>query len=329
MNADWRCHVLAWLLAAWIVPAVPTAYAQTGPYPSKPVQILADSSAGSTPDVALRFVADRLTQAWGQQILVVNRPGGGGSLAARAAAEAAPDGYSLYQPVLSTFVSLRPAAPNVPLHVPKDFLPIGFVSENPMFIAVSPTLGISTLPELIALAKKRPGEIPYATTGVGRLTHLTGELLQHQAGIKLLLVPYTGGPTHAVSDVATGRVAMIIEGYSGIAGAARSGSVKLIAVASAKRLAEFPDVPTVAETIPGFQATGWAVMVAPVGTPDAIIGKVSEDLRKVVVEPELEKKLAALGSYTRAMTAAEATSFIHKQQQMWQPVLDEIAKKQK
>jgi tripartite-type tricarboxylate transporter receptor subunit TctC len=326
MKADWRCHMLAWLLAVSIVPA---AHAQTGPYPNRPVQIIADSSAGSTPDVALRFVADRLTQAWSQQILVVNRPGAGGSLAARAAAEAAPDGYTLYQPVLSTFVSLHPAAPNVPLHVPKDFLPIGFVSENPMFISVSPTLGISTLPELIALAKKRPGEIPYATTGVGRLTHLTGELLQHQAGIKLLLVPYTGGPAHAIGDVTTGRVAVIIEGYSGIAGAARSGSVKLIAVASAKRLPEFPDVPTVAETIPGFQATGWAVMVAPVGTPEAIIGKVSEDLRKVVVEPELEKKLAALGSYTRAMSASEVTAFIDKQQQMWQPVLDEIARKQK
>ena len=124
-----------------------------------------------------------------------------------------------------------------------------------MFIAVSPSLGISTLPELIARAKKAPGEITYATTGVGRLTHLTGELLQREAGIKLLVVPYTGGPSHAVTDVATERVAMIIEGYSGVVGAARSGSIKLIAVASAKRLAEFPDVPTVAETIPGFQAT--------------------------------------------------------------------------
>ena len=208
-------------------------------------------------------------------------------------------------------------------------MPIGFVSENPMFIAVSPTLGVSTLPELIALAKKRPGEIPYATTGVGRLTHLTGELLQHQAGIKLLLVPYTGGPAHAFSDVASGRVALIIEGYSGIAGAARSGSVKLIAVASTKRLAEFPDVPTVAETIPGFRATGWGVLVAPVGTPEAIVGKLSEDLRKVVVDPELEKKIARLGSYTNSMSPTETTAFIHKQQQTWQPVLDEIARKQR
>ena len=317
------CSLLAWVVAA----AATSAVAQTA-YPAKPVQIIADSSAGSTPDVALRFVADRLTKLWGQQVLVVNRPGAGGSIAARAAAEATPDGYTLYQPVLSTFVALRPAAANVPLHVPKDFLPIGFVTENPMFIAVSPSLGINSLPELIAAARKRPGEISYATTGIGRLTHLTGELLQHQANIKLLLVPYTGGPAHAISDVATGRVGLIIEGYSGIAGAANSGQVKLIAVATAKRLAEFPNVPTVAETIPDFVATGWAVLVAPLGTPQAIVNKASADLSKVVVEPELVKKLATLGSYARPMTAGDATAFVHKQQSMWQPVLDEIAKTQ-
>lgn len=317
---------LASLLALVTVAA---AHAQTAPYPSKPVQIIADSSAGSTPDVALRFVADRLTQLWGQQVLVNNRPGAGGSLAARAAAEAAPDGYTLYQPVLSTFVSLHPAASNVPLHVPRDFLPIGFVTENPMFFAVTPSLGIGSLPELIARAKAQPGGISYATTGVGRLTHLTGELLQREAGIKLLLVPYTGGPAHAAGDVTTGRVDMIIEGYSGIAAAARSGAFKLIAVASAKRLAEFPDVPTVAETIPGFQATGWAVLVAPLGTPEAIINTVSTDLSKVTKEPELQKKLATLGSYTNPMSATEATAFVHKQQQTWQPVLDDIAKKQR
>lgn len=325
MKTTWHSSLLACLLAGLVVCE---GNAQPAPYPSKPVQVIADSAAGSTPDVALRFVTDRLSQIWGQQILVVNKPGAGGSVAARAAAEAAPDGYTLYQPVLSTFVSMRPPAPNVPLHVPKDFLPIGFVTENPMFFAVSPSLGISSLPELIALAKKRPGEISYATTGVGRLTHLAGELFQHQANIKLLLVPYTGGPAHAFSDVATGRVNMIIEGYSGISAAARSGAAKLIAVASAKRLAEFPNLPTVSETIPGFQATGWAVLVAPLGTPQAIIDKVSADLKQVLVEPELEKKLAALGSYTRAMTATEATTFVHQQQQMWQPVLDAIVKQQ-
>jgi tripartite-type tricarboxylate transporter receptor subunit TctC len=320
-----HCCALACLLT---LSAVADARAQSD-YPNRPVQVIADSAAGSTPDVALRFVTDRLTQLWGQQILVVNKPGAGGSVAARAAADAEPDGYSLYQPVLSTFVSLHPAAANVPLHVPTDFLPIGFVTENPMFIAVSPTLGISTLPQLIASAREQPGKLTYATTGVGRLTHLAGELLQHEASIRLLLVPYTGGPTHAVNDVATGRVSMIIEGYSGIAGAAQSGSVKLIAVASAKRLAQFPDLPTVAETIPGFRATGWAVLVAPVGTPETIVKKVSDDLRMVTAEPELEKRLSKLGSYTNPMSAAEATAFVHQQQQTWQPVLDNIAKKQK
>ena len=219
MKTAWRYGVLAGLLTVSVT-AGPGAYA--GNYPEKVVEILADSAAGSTPDVALRFVAEELSKSWRQQVLVVNRPGAGGSLAARAASEAAPDGYTLYQPVLSTFVALHPAASNLPLKVPRDFLPIGFVAENPMFIAASPSLGIHTLPELIALAQKRPGEVTYATTGVGRLTHLTGELLQREAHIKLQLVPYVGGPAQAISDVATGRVGMIIEGYSGIAGAARS-----------------------------------------------------------------------------------------------------------
>jgi tripartite-type tricarboxylate transporter receptor subunit TctC len=229
---------------------------------------------------------------------------------------------------LSTFVSLHPAAPNVPLHLPKDFLPIGFVAENPMFIAVAPSLGVKSLKELIAYAKQRPGEISYAATGIGRLTHLTGELLQHEAKIKLQLVPYNAGPAHAISDVATGRVGMIIEGYSGIAGAARSGSVKLIAVASAHRLADFPDVPTAAETIPEFVATGWGILVAPVGSPEAIVRKVSADLYKVVKNPELDRKLAKLGSYTHPMLADETLAFVHSQQNRWNPVLAEVARTQ-
>ena len=326
MKAFRRSLLPTCLLAAL---AITSTDLNAADYPTKPVQVLADSSAGSTPDVALRFVTERLGQLWNQQVLVVNKPGAGGSVAARAAADAAPDGYTLYQPVLSTFVALHPAAANVPLHVPKDFMPIGFVTENPMFVAVSPTLGVNNLKELIDLAKKKPGEITYATTGIGRLTHLTGELLQHQAGIKLLLVPYTGGPSHAVSDVSTGRVSMIIEGYSGIVGAARSGKIKLIATAAARRLADFPDVPTVSETIPGFQATGWAILVAPLGTPEAIVRKVSADLKNVTAEPELGQKLATLGSYANPMTAAEAQAFVQKQQGLWQPVLDEIVKNQK
>ena len=160
-----------------------------------------------------------------------------------------------------------------------------------------------------------------------QLTHLTGELLQHEAHIKLQLVPYVGGPAHAIGDVATGRVGIIIEGYSGIAGATRSGSVNLIAVASAKRLADFPNVPTVSETIPDFLATGWGVLVAPLYTPDAIIQKVSAHLSQVTSQSDLQKKLAKLGSYTRPMTPADTTEFVHQQQNIWNPVLADIAQR--
>ena len=289
--------------------------------------IISDAAPGSTPDVDARFVADGLGKMWGQQVVVVNHPGANGSIAARAAAEAAPDGYTLSHPALSTFVALPTVAPNLPVKLPRDFLPIGFTAENPMFIAVSPALGVSTLPQLIALAKKEPGKISIAVTGVGRLTHLTGELLQERADIKLLPVPYTGGPAAALGDVAGGRVSMIIEGYSGIVGSVKAGAVRLIAVASPERLPEFPDLPTVAETIPGFSAAGWQVLVAPLGTPQPIISKVSADLSKVVSDPDFKKRLATVGSYSRAMTPEQALAFVQKEQQTWLPLLERITKK--
>jgi len=296
-------------------------------YPTKPVTIYSDAPAGSTPDVDARFIADGLGKIWKQQVVVIDRPGANGSIAARAAADAQPDGYTLAMPALSTFITQPGQIPNLPVQLPRDFIPIGFTAENPMFIAVNPKLGVSTLPELIALAKQKPGEITYATTGVGRLTHLTGELLQMKAGIKLLLVPYNGGPARAAADVIGGRVSFIIEGYSGIAAAIKAGQLKLIAVASAERLPDFPDTPTVAETLPGFSATGWQVMVAPKGTSQAIIDKVSRDLITVTKDPDLKKSLGRLGSYSRSMDAATALKFVHDQQAMWAPVLKAIAAK--
>jgi tripartite-type tricarboxylate transporter receptor subunit TctC len=230
-------------------------------------------------------------------------------------------------PALSTFVALQSMAPNLPLRLPRDFIPIGFTAENPMFVAVNPALGVSTLPELIALAKKEPGKISIAVTGVGRLTHLTGLLLQERANIQLLPVPYNAGPAAALSDVGSGRVSMIIEGYSGIVGAVKAGQVKLIAVASSKRLPQFPDLPTVAETIPGFSATGWQVLVAPNGTPEPIVKKIEADLAKLVDDPEFQKLLANVGSYSFAMNAKEALAFVEQQQATWLPILEKISVK--
>jgi tripartite-type tricarboxylate transporter receptor subunit TctC len=307
--------------------AMSIARAQAGNYPDKPVTILADAAPGATPDVDARFVAAGLSKAWGQQVIVINHPGANGSIAARIATDAVPDGYTLFMPALSTFVALKTTAPNLPLMLPRDFVPIGYTAENPMFFAVNPALGVSTLPQLIALAKSQPGKISIAVTGVGRLTHLTGLVFQERAGIKLLPVPYNGGPAVALGDVGGGRVSMIIEGYSGIVGAVKAGQIKLIAVASAERLPEFPDVPTVSETIPDFTATGWQVLVAPLGTPQPIISKVSADLSKVVSDAGFKKQLATVGSYSRAMTPEQVLAFVHKQQDTWLPVLQKVSER--
>jgi tripartite-type tricarboxylate transporter receptor subunit TctC len=274
-------------------------------------------------------MAERLSAVWGQQTVVDNRPGGGGSIAARAGQTATPDGYTLYVGAASTFIAVKGApgvAPNLPIELPRDFMAIGFITEQPMFIAVAPQLGVTSLPGLIALAKSKPGELSYATTGRGRITHLTMELLQERAGIKLQMIPYTGGPTAAMSDVGTGRVAIVVEGYSGLAAGMTSGLIKGIAVASLERLADFKDLPTVAETLPGFFAGGWNVLLAPVGTPQAIVEKASGDLRKAMDDAELKKRLAQLGAYVHAMTPDEVTQFARDQQRVWKPVAEKVAK---
>jgi tripartite-type tricarboxylate transporter receptor subunit TctC len=309
------------------LPLASVAHAQAGNYPEKSVTIIADAAPGATPDVDARFVAEGLSKIWGQQVIVINHPGANGSIAARIATEAVPDGYTLFMPALSTFAALPSIAPNLPLKLPRDFVPIGYTAENPMFFAVTPSLGVSTLPELIALAKKDPGKISIAVTGVGRLTHMTGLVFQDRADIKLLPVPYNGGPAAALADVAGGRVSMIIEGYSGIVGSVKAGQVKLIAVAARERLPQFPDLPTVAETIPGFSATGWQVLVAPLGTPAAIVSKVSADLAKVVSDPDFKKRLSNIGSYSRAMTPEEVLAFVQKEQDTWLPVLQKASQK--
>lgn len=300
------------------------ARAQGANYPDKTVTIISDAGAGASPDVAMRIVAAKLSDMWGQQAVVVNHPGANGSIAARAASEAAPDGYTLYSPALSTFLALPTVAPNLPVKLPHDFLPIGFIAEQPMFISVDPKSGITTLPQFIDRARKAPGTLSIAVSGIGRMTHLTGLLLQQKAGIKLIPVPYNGGPSAALSDVASGRVNMIIEGYPGIIGAVNAGQLKLVAVASPQRLPEFPDLPTVAETIPGFAAAGWLIVAAPVGTPRPIVDKVSTDLAKALNDPDVKKKLLATGSYAHAMTPEQTLAFVDKQQDTWLPVLKTI-----
>lgn len=320
MNAVRYCSAAA-VAVLLALSAAAGAAAQSVSYPTRPVTIIADAPPGSTPDVDARFVAEGLGKMWGRQVVVIEHPGAFGSIGARAASEAAPDGYTLYMPALATFVAPKGAAANVPLQLPRDFIPIGFTAENPMFVAVNPSLGVNTLPELIALAKKKPGSISIAVTGAGRLTDLSGRLLQQRENVSFVRVPYNSGTAAAVSDVAGGRVSMIIEGYSGMAGAIKGNQVKLIGVASLKRLPEFPDVPPVADTVPGFSATGWQVLLAPKGTPQPIVDKISADLGRLVNDPDFQKRLATIGSYSHAMTPDQVLAFVKQQQDTWLPVL--------
>ena len=165
--------------------------------------------------------------------------------------------------------------------------------------------------------------------GVGRITHLTMELLQMRAGIKLQMIPYAGGPSQALSDLIAGRVQIVLDGYGGVGPGIEGGSTKGIAVATTKRLPEFPNLPTVAETLPGFFAGGWNVLVAPLGTPDAIIRKVSADLRVALEDKGVQAKLATIGTYVQPMTPEELTAFIQEQQKVWKPVAEAVAAAQK
>lgn len=296
--------------------------ARADAYPDKPIRVISDSAPGSAVDVTFRIVMDRLSTVLGQQIVPVDQPGASGAIAAHAASESVPDGYTLFAPALSLFISLPGKAENLPLVLPRDFLPVGSLIDQPMFVCASVTSGIKSLPQLIESAKRQPDKISFAATGIGRITHLTGLLLQRSADIKLQVVPYTGGPAAALTDVISGRVPLVIEGYSGLAGAIQAHKLNVLAVASMHRLPDFPDLPTVAETLPGFAAGGWQGIIAPLGTPQADIQKVNEALRKVLSQSDLAKQLALRGAYVHPMSPTEVSAFINAQQAQWRPVLE-------
>jgi tripartite-type tricarboxylate transporter receptor subunit TctC len=291
-------------------------------YPSRYVSIITQAAPGSGPDVIARIVADGLTHNWGRQVTIVNRNGAAGLVAAQAAAAAQPDGYTLYMPTSTALVILPETHAKLPVNFERDFVPIGLVGESPMIIAVSPALGVNTLEELIALAKKRPGEILYAANNRGSFPHLAGEFFRNQAGVEVAFVPYPGAAA-GLNDIMGGRVSMIIEGPSALSGAVHAGSIKALAVTSTTRLPNFPDLRTVAETIPGFRVVAWFALMAPAATPNPIVRKVSQDLHIVLKQPALTEKFETLGVYPRSMSPADTAEFIRSEQRLWKPVIKE------
>ena len=310
------------------LPLATTAHAQSD-YPNRPVRIIVDSAAGSANDATSRILGDRLGRIWNQQVLTLNQPGAGGGISAREASKAPNDGYTLYMPATSPFLALPGApgvAPNLPIELPRDFVSISLILEQPLYIGASHKSGIDNLAQLIAMAKQKPNEISYAATGRGRLTHLTMELLQSRAGIQLQLVPYAGGPAQAMNDVMSGRVPLVLDGYAGLAPALKGNLIKGLASTAIKRPPGFEHLPTMAETVPGLTVGAWNVMLAPAGTPDAIVKKVHADLRVALDDPDVRAKFAANGGFVRHLTPAEVTAFVQNEQKTWRPILQKVAK---
>lgn len=293
-------------------------------YPTKPVSIITSGSAGSAPDILARLFADRFAQDWGQQVLVLNRPGAAGGVAAQAAAAAPADGYTLYIGYASIFVVLPELQQKPPVDLKRDIVPIGILGESPLVIAVTSKLGVSTLAELVARGKQRPGEILY---GGFRATipHLVGELFNARTSAQLRFIP--SAAPRAVQDVMGGTVHVAIDSAGVLTGAIQSGLVKPLAVTGSQRLPDLPDVPTVNEAMPGigtFEARGWMGLFAPAATRYAIVQKVNADLRAALADPQFVRKLETLGNYPRILSLGETAEYIRREQDLWRPIVRSI-----
>jgi tripartite-type tricarboxylate transporter receptor subunit TctC len=315
-----RLLVSGWAACLWVLAPMAWAAAE---YPSRPVKLIVQGAAGSGPDVLARIVAEQLERRWKQAVVVVNQSGGGGIVAGQTAAGAERDGYTLYVPTITTYVVLPEMHDKLPFDLDRDFVPIGLLARTPMMIAVAPSLGIDTLPDLVALSRKRPDALFYAANNRGSMPHLSGELWRDRAGASMTFVPFAGAAA-GLQELMGGRIAVIVESVGALAGAVKAGSVKALAVASSSRLAIYPELPTVSESIPGFEAMAWVALAAPTGTPAELIRKISDDLNAALVEPVLARRFEELGAIARPMTPSETQAFIRDEQQRWRPVVRQV-----
>jgi len=321
-----RMRMAVWFLAALaMVLGVP---AQAQDYPNKSVTFITPAAAGNSPDVVTRIVADKLTQLWKQQIVVVNRPGAGGLIAAQAAAASnvEKDGYTLYMTQASSYTVLPiQQEGKMPVDMQKAFVPVGMVGEQPIAVGVNKDVPAKTVAELIALANKTTGGMLFGATNRGGQAHLTGELFRERAKANISFVHSAGAAT-TVNDVIAGRIPIVFEGLAGLVPGTQSGNIRLLAVSSQKRLPNLPNLPATNETVPGVVSSGWIVLMAPAGVPDAIIRKLNADLRKVVALADVQERFHALGTYTRDLTPAQTGEFMRSEEKLWWPIVREVNK---
>ena len=297
------------------------------PYPIKPVRLVVTYTAGGPADIAARALAQKLAEMWGQQVVVDNRAGAGGIIGTELVAKAAPDGYTLLHGTAAGLIINPLLVKKVPYDTFRDFAPVSMVVIVPQLLVTHPALPATTLKELIALAKARPGALNYASVGIGSPNHLGMELLKSMAGIDMVHVPYKGA-TPAMADLIAGQVQLAFNGMASVLPQIASGKMKAIAIGSARRSPAAPDVPTVAEAgLPGFEYVAWNGNFAPAGTPAALVNRLSADIRKALAAPDVVQRLASLGSEPGGNTPAEFAAYVKADHARWARVVQAVGLK--
>jgi len=280
-------------------------------YPSKPVHVLITFVPGTSTDIVGRVVIQKLAEYWGQPVLPENRAGAGGTIASAMLAKAAPDGYTLL--VDSSAHAVSPAIyAKLPYDTLKDFVDIAPLAAQPNVLVVSSESPIRTVADFVAAAKAKPGELTVGSAGVGSGTHLNLEKFKLVTGVDVVHVPYKGTP-EVLTDIFGGRVTAYFAPISAVLSPIRDGKLRAVAVSSARRSSSLPEVPAIAETLPGFEFTLWFGLWAPAGTPAAVVDKVAADVRRAVESPETKERLARLGNDPLLMTPAEFTAFVRRE----------------
>lgn len=311
MRSLLAASVCAVVLSVAIAPAAAAQKERSTGYPTKPIRMIVGFSAGGGSDFAARIVGQKLTELLGQTVVIDNRTGANGAIAAELAARAPADGYTLMMLAVAQAIGAAHGT-RLPYDLLRDFIPISLATQQPYLVVATQSLPVRSIEELISLAKSKPGQLNYASTGVGGSNHLATELFSRAAGIRMVHVPYKGPPP-ALADVIAGQVQVMFSSIVTGLPLARGGRLRPLAVTSSQRSSAAPDVPTVAETLPGFQAIGWYGVMAPKGTPQPIIDRLAAAITQGMQAPEVRTRVAADGSEAVGSTPREFDRFVRSE----------------
>ena len=301
-----------------------TGHALAQEWPARPVKFIVSQAPGTSPDIVARYMADRLSKIWNQSVVVENRPGGQNVPGAQAAARSAPDGYTFFYATTAAIVSNPFTFKALPYDPVKDFAPVAMIAKSPMVIAVNPEVPAKSLSELIAQDKSQPGRLAAANEGTKTFSGLMSQMLNQTTGMRLLQVPYNG-VSPAIQDTIAGRTQVVLVSSAALLPFLKRGELRPLAVSSGKRVRGLEDVPTLAETYPGFEYVGWFALLAPTGTPAAIVQKANRDVDKVLTDPEVAQRLFDLGLVNEgAGTPESLAEFLRAERDRWAKLVKDI-----